>query len=80
MIEIVLEIEEKVEVDGGLICSAYGSAEGMLERPLLPPHAWEVACSQTRRGGYCCEMAEWKPLLNKKTTTNYCCCKLILRS
>ena len=36
MIEIVLEIDEKVEVDDGLIWYAYGSAEGMLERPFLP--------------------------------------------
>ena len=36
MIEIVLEIDEKVEANGGLIWSAYGSTEGMLERPLLP--------------------------------------------
>jgi hypothetical protein len=37
MIEIVLEIDEKVEADGGLILFAYGSTEGILERPLLPP-------------------------------------------
>lgn len=36
MIEIVLEIDEKVEADGGMISSAYGSVVGMLERPLLP--------------------------------------------
>ena len=39
MIEIVLEIDEKVEADGGLIWYAYGYAEGMLERPASPPHA-----------------------------------------
>ena len=32
-----LKRDEKAEADGGLIGSAYGSAKGMLERPLLPP-------------------------------------------